>query len=101
MAFLNFRRCRDDSTCGEARIPSQTEVTETLLPKMEGRDLVILSYTKVTRCVAFNEVVLALTAAEADGDRHYSILVCGNLFSDSKFVLSLLVRWCGLMVSLP
>lgn len=81
MALFNFRRCRGAS-CTDPQTPSDKEVKEVYLPKMMKEDMLILSYTRVTRVVAHDEPALLLTAAPQNGERQYAFPDCNKLGSE-------------------
>ena len=75
MAVANFRRCRD-ATCTEPKVPSEEYVRDVLVPRMQGQDMVIFSYTKVMQVLVMDEPALLLTAACDSGARQFASTGC-------------------------
>ena len=73
MALINFRRCRE-AVCTEPEVPTRELVQRELFPKMEGKDMIILSYTKVERVSVLDEPCLLLTGLVESGERQYACL---------------------------
>ena len=81
MALLNFRRCRD-ACCSEPQVPTAELVRTELFPKMTGKDMLILSYTRceMMLVVGTDEPALLLTGHADSGERQYTYLVENVLF---------------------
>lgn len=75
MAVANFRRCRD-ATCTAPAVPSDEYVRNVLIPKMQGKDMVIFSYTNVMQVLVMDEPALLVTAASNSGDRQFAPTGC-------------------------
>ena len=90
MAVASFRRCRD-ATCSAPAVPSEEFVRNVLIPRMQGKDMVIFSYTSVTQVLVMDEPALLVTAATESGARQFAPAGCTSfmLLAISKLLIFL------------